>query len=134
MGEPVRRRVAACGCGGLQVAVLGDPRRVYACSCAECQRATGSAFAYRAIFAEAAVSILSGEGRTWRRASDSGRWVEQTFCPTCGALLLMRGEGLPGAVAVSVGCFADPDFPPPGAIHRPARRHRWLDLGVPEAG
>ncbi|MFC3076946.1 GFA family protein [Phenylobacterium terrae] len=134
MREPSPRRIAACGCGQLEVAVSGEPRRVYACSCAECQRATGSAFAYRAVFPEEAVAVLKGEGRTWRRGSDAGRWVEQTFCPDCGALLLMRGEGLAGAVAVSVGSFVDPDFPAPEAIHRPARRHRWLALGVPEAG
>jgi hypothetical protein len=134
MREPLRRRIATCGCGQLEVAALGEPRRVYACSCAECQRATGSAFAYRALFPGDAVSVLRGEGRSWRRSSDAGRWVEQTFCPACGSLLLMRGEALTGAVAISVGSFVDPDFPPPAEIHRPAHRHRWLDLGVSEAG
>lgn len=53
--------------------------------------------------------------RRARRDSDAGRWVEQTFCPSCGTLLYMEGEALPEAVVVSVGCFADPAFTAPAA-------------------
>lgn len=121
-------RTASCACGTLRIALAGEPSRVYACSCLECQRATGSAFSYRAVFAKEAVAAIEGERRTWRRGSESGRWVEQTFCPACGTLVFMEGEGLPGSVSVSVGCFADPGFAPPSTLHRASRRHGWYAL------
>lgn len=46
--ERAGKRTASCACGGLKVTVSGAPARVYACACLECQRATGSGFAYRA--------------------------------------------------------------------------------------
>ncbi|RCS22906.1 aldehyde-activating protein [Phyllobacterium salinisoli] len=126
--ENAGRRTASCACGNLKITVTGDPARVYACACLECQRATGSAFAYRARFQKAAIVHIEGERRAWRRGSNAGRWIEQTFCPTCGTLVYMEGEALPDAVVVSVGCFADPAFPPPAALFWASRRHDWYDL------
>lgn len=39
-----RERNARCGCGGLTVTTRGEPLVVYACSCLNCQRESGSAF------------------------------------------------------------------------------------------
>lgn len=125
----IKTRTARCGCGGLAITVAGKPRSVYACACVECQRATGTAFSYRAVFVDDAVVSVEGERRTWRRSGDAGRWVEQTFCPSCGALVFMTGEGLPGAVSVSVGGFTDPDFASPATLFRARRKHRWFDPG-----
>ncbi|MBN9236736.1 MULTISPECIES: GFA family protein [Phyllobacteriaceae] len=124
-----KTRTAQCGCGGLGITVSGEPRSVYACACLECQRATGTAFSYRAVFVDEAVVQIEGERRSWRRTGGPGRWVEQTFCPTCGALVFMTGEGLPGAVSVSVGCFAEPDFAPPATLFRARRKHHWFEPG-----
>ncbi len=120
-----RQRAANCGCRRLRLTVSGEPRRVYLCACSECRRATGSAFAYRAIFAESAIVAVEGETSVWRRASDSGRWIEQIFCPQCGGLVFMRAEALPGAISVSVGSFADPDFPAPQAVHNLSHQPGW---------
>lgn len=119
---------ARCACGGLCIQLAGAPTSVYACACLECQRATGSAFSYRARFDRANVVAIDGERRVWRRGSDAGRWVEQIFCPTCGTLLYMQAEALPDAIVVSVGCFADPGFAAPRRMHRASRRHRWYEL------
>jgi hypothetical protein len=121
-------RTARCACGSLTVTVVGEPARVYACACIECQRATGSTFAYRARFRQEAIRRVEGERRVWRRSSDAGRWIEQSFCPRCGALVFMEGEAIPGEVALSVGCFADGAFAPPAALFWAARRHPWYAL------
>lgn len=121
-------RTARCACGALTLTVRGEPVRVYACACFECQRATGSAFSYRARFAESAIAQIEGDRRSWRRGSDAGRWIEQTFCPTCGTLVFMTGEAIPQEIVVSVGCFADPEFAPPVKIFREERRHGWYSL------
>ena len=120
-------RTATCACGQLRIATTGAPLSVYACACLECQKATGSAFSYRACYALAQTAI-TGERRAWRRSSDAGRWVEQIFCPTCGTLVYMQAESLTDAVVISVGCFADPGFAAPGTLHRARRRHRWYSL------
>jgi hypothetical protein len=119
------KRTARCACGGLKLTVMGEPVRVYACACLECQRATGSAFSYRARFPESAILNVEGDRRSWRRGSDAGRWIEQTFCLTCGTIVSMTGEAIPGEIVVSVGCFADPDFAPPVKIFWENRRHPY---------
>jgi hypothetical protein len=134
MTGEVKTRTAACSCRGVELVLAGKPRRVYACSCSECQRCTGSAFAYRAIYADSAVLSMTGATRSWRRIGTSGQWLEQTFCTTCGSVVFMRAEGLKNALSVSVGCLDDQEFPPPEVLHWPHRKHRWLCLEtVPEA-
>lgn len=125
--EP-HRRTARCSCGGLSLHLSGEPRRVYGCACTECQRATGTVFAYRAIFVGEAVREMVGDVRSWRRIGDAGRWVDQHFCPGCGTLLYMTAEALNGAISVSMGCFVERDFPRPAAIHNLHRAPQWLDL------
>jgi hypothetical protein len=118
-------RIAQCGCGGLTATVSGEPVTVYGCSCVACQRKSGSAFTYAAMFPSAAVAI-AGERKTWRYNGDSGRWIENIFCPTCGIAVGFHSEGMPGLTGISVGCFADPDFAPPLRLYWASRRHRWL--------
>ncbi|CAN7495521.1 GFA family protein [Bosea sp. LjRoot90] len=125
---PGLRRTASCGCQRLRLTVSGEPRRVYLCACSECRRATGSAFAYRAIFTENAIIAIEGESSVWRRGSDAGRWIEQVFCPGCGGLVFMRAEAMPGAISISVGSFTDPGFPPPAASHNRSHRPDWYRL------
>jgi hypothetical protein len=120
-------KTAACACGKLTVTVAAPPQAVHACACLDCQRGSGSAFSYSAFFSESAVKV-AGEATRWLRSSESGRWTESSFCPTCGVTVFTRLEVLPGIVCVSVGCFSEPDFPAPAKLYWNSRRHRWLDL------
>ncbi len=120
-------RIANCACGNLSITVTGEPASAYTCSCLECQRATGSAFSYRARFRKGAITATSGDRRRWRRTGASGRWVEQTFCPNCGTLVWMEGEALQDSVVISAGCFADPTFIPPATLYWASRRHVWYE-------
>jgi hypothetical protein len=120
-------RTATCACGQLTARVHGQPVDVYACTCLVCQRKSGSAFTYSALFPEASVSIC-GRQRNWRHHGDSGRWTETQFCPTCGVTVGFRCEGFPGLIGLSIGCFADPDFSVPTKVYWASRRHRWLAL------
>jgi len=124
-------RTASCACGALTATVTEPPRNVHACSCAMCQHKTGSAFSYNSFFADAAVRI-SGEHRAWRGPSDSGRWNEVHFCPTCGSTVFSKLEALPGLTAVSSGCFADPTFAKPKRLWWASQRAQWLALGIEE--
>jgi hypothetical protein len=119
------KRTASCGCGALTATVTGEPVTVYVCSCLVCQRKSGSAFTYAAVFPSAAVA-MTGERKAWRHVGESGRWIESMFCPTCGISVGFLSEGMPGMTGVSVGCFADPAFPPPGTHYWASRRHDWM--------
>ncbi|WP_105419032.1 GFA family protein [Neorhizobium sp. T25_27] len=124
-GEAVR--TAACSCGNFRLALAGAPERVYACACLECQKATGSAFSYRARYRKQAIVADEGERRRFRRITDEGRWMDQVFCPNCGTLVYMEAEVLENGIVVSVGCFGEPDFAPPAAIFWSRRRHGWYE-------
>jgi hypothetical protein len=129
MQEPMTTRRAACSCGQLHLTAEGDPIRISVCHCLDCQRRTGSAFGVQARFPRAQVSV---EGRFTRyvRTADSGNTVAFNFCPACGSTVFYELEGIPDAIAVAVGAFADPAFPAPRVSVYEARRHPWVS--VPE--
>ena len=134
MHSPERLRKATCSCRHVELLLAGEPRHVYACACLECQRCTGSAFAYRAIYPDTAITGTKGETKSWRRTGSSGKWLEQHFCSHCGTVVFMRAEGMANALSVSAGCLEEPGFPAPQRLYWPARKHHWLRLdGVPDA-
>jgi hypothetical protein len=118
---------AACSCGQLQVTVEGEPSRISMCHCMECQRRTGSLFGNRALFRREQVN-LAGNSTTWTRTAESGNRVTFHFCPICGSTVYWEGEGFPEYVAVAIGNFADPSFPPPTIAVWEQSRHAWLSL------
>ena len=118
----VPERAARCACGNLMVTARGEPLEVYLCSCTDCQRGSGSAFSYAAIFPESAVSI-AGERRQYRQTLR-----RQLFLPDLwNGAVLFRAEGLPGALGVPVGYF-DASLARPSKVFWGSRRHHWLEL------
>jgi hypothetical protein len=66
------------------------------------------------------------------RVSDAGdNELSFHFCPECGATVFYIGSDAPDVIAVPVGAFADPSFPPPTVSVFESRRHPWL--AVPAA-
>jgi len=127
MTKDAAERTARCNCGGLAVTVRGEPTDVYGCSCAACQRDTGSVFSYAALYPETAVTV-AGEPTVWRRHGEAGRWIDNAFCPVCGGTVFFRMEAFPDIVGVSVGCFADPEFAPPARLFWASACHNWVAL------
>ena len=70
--------------------------------------------------------MAEGRASRYRRIADSGRRVAFHFCPDCGTSVYWEPEARPDAIAVAVGCFADPTFPPPAQSAWDDRRHPWL--------
>jgi hypothetical protein len=118
-------RQAACSCGQLRLEVDGDPVRVSVCHCLACQRRTGNVFGTQSRFVEENVRI-EGRHTDYTRISDDGEARTFSFCPECGATVFFRLEGAPGFIAVPVGAFADPGFPPPVRSIYDSRRHSWV--------
>ena len=106
----------------------GEPVRRSVCHCLECQKRSGSAFAIQARWPREQVEI-SGEAREWTQMGETGQSATFRFCPTCGSTVWYTNEAMPGTVAVAVGAFADPTFPPPTVSVWEVRRHTWVHLG-----
>jgi hypothetical protein len=120
-------REASCSCGQLTLVARGEPVRLSVCHCLECQRRTGSVFGYQARFLRENVTI-SGEAREFVRDSDDGDPRHFFFCPNCGATMYWLIDSAPELVAVAVGTFADPTFPPPRISVYESRKHSWVTL------
>jgi len=120
-------RRAACSCGQLSLTTDGEPSRISMCHCLECQRRTGAVLSNQARFRRDQVTP-SGQAAVWRRIAESGNAVTFHFCPTCGSTVYWEGEAFPGHVAVAIGNFADPAFPPPTIAVWEEARHPWIVL------
>jgi hypothetical protein len=120
-------RLASCRCGQLSAACEGEPVRVSVCHCYDCQRRSGSAFAFQARFPSDAVTI-SGEHKVYEHVADSGNSASFHFCPTCGSTLWYHARPHLELFAIPVGNFADRDFPAPHYSVWEARKHDWLTV------
>ncbi len=101
--------------------------RVSVCHCLACQRRTGSAFGVQARFARDRVRVL-GRSHEFVRISDEGESRTFSFCPDCGATVYYVVGSVPDVVAIPVGAFADPTFPPPQISVWEWRKHTWVRL------
>jgi hypothetical protein len=120
-------RTASCCCGQLSITVQGEPRGVGVCHCLACQRRTGSVFAALAGFV--LPYEVTGIATEYVRTGDRGSQFRFRFCPICGTNLFHTEEGQEQSyVAVAVGGFADPSFPPPEDSVYDCRRHPWVQL------
>jgi hypothetical protein len=97
------------------------------CHCLACQRRTGSAFGWQAWWPRERVRI-SGRSREYTRIADHGEPRTFSFCPECGATVHYSISSAPERIAVPVGAFAEPGFPPPRVSVWESRRHDWVAL------
>jgi hypothetical protein len=122
-------RHARCSCGQLKVEVTGDPIRISVCHCLACQLRTGSAFGAQARFPRGDARI-EGHSTAYVRTADSGQRITYHFCPQCGSIVHYHLEQLPEVIAVPIGAFADPGFPPPRISIYESRRHPWAEISA----
>lgn len=120
-------RIAECNCGQLKVRVTGEPTRISVCHCLACQRRTGSVFGMQARFDRANVTI-EGTSKQYVRVADSGNKGIHSFCPECGATVYYQLDTAPDVIAIPVGAFADPQFPPPRFSVYEERKHAWVQM------
>jgi len=79
--------LASCQCGAIRFEVRGEPAKVYACHCRECQKQSASAFGISIIHAPEDLTVTRGTPKSWTRATDSGGSLTCWFCDTCGSRL-----------------------------------------------
>ncbi len=114
---------AHCQCGALSATFDGDPDFVIVCNCKACQRRTGAPFGTGAYFRKPHMTA-TGAKRGWKRKADTGREIENFFCPTCGTTLYWTLEMRPDYVGVSYGLF-DTALPDPIRVIWTEQQHSW---------
>ena len=117
-------RTASCSCGQLKAICDGEPVRVSMCHCLNCQRRTGSVFSVQARWPSDRVTV-EGHSQEYALTGDEGTTARFHFCPTCSATVYWDMGAIPGMIAVPVGAFADPTFPPTSVSVYGVRRHPW---------
>jgi len=125
------RHEGGCFCGAVRFRTTGPAKRVSACSCRWCQKRTGSVLGLSVYFEKADVTFLAGEMQTFRLTSDAGRWIETSFCPTCGTTLGWTLEFFPDYQGLSGGTFDAPEvwYPPERYVYARTKPD-WI--GLPE--
>ena len=96
-----------CQCGRIRYEITEEPLTLYACHCTECQRQSGSGHGLSMPVLRAGLRLLSGEPRSWRRTSDSGRDVDCVFCGDCGTRLFHLPSRNPRVANVKPGTLDD---------------------------
>ena len=122
-------RTAECHCGSLRAIAAGDPERVDLCHCKACQRRTGTAFHLGATYLKDRVR-LEGERKIYERNGDSGYRIRFHFCPKCGSNVYWEGDRNPAVCGITVGSFADPNFPSPTYSQWEDSKHDWLGVSI----
>jgi hypothetical protein len=69
---------------------------------------------------------IEGRSAEYVRISDEGEPRSFFFCPECGSTVYYWTD--PELIAVPIGAFADPTFPPPRVSVWESRRHPWVAL------
>ena len=115
---------AVCQCNSLIVGTETEPDFVVLCNCKACQRRTGAPFGVGAYFRKTDLT-LSGKPNIWARQADSGRNLENHFCPTCGTNLYWTLDMRPDHIGVAIGTFEKP-LPEPVRAIWAEEKHDWV--------
>lgn len=120
-------RIAQCHCGQLKAIAGGEPDRVYVCHCKACQRRTGSVIHNGSRWLKTQVRI-EGQHKVYARIAESGFEIRFHFCPNCGSNVFWEGDRAPEWCGITVGSFADPEFPAPTYGLFEEDMHPWIDV------
>jgi hypothetical protein len=123
LDESGKRYTGGCLCGALRYEADGDPLFAGLCYCADCQKASGSAFIPFMGFASSAVRF-NGPTRKYTSKAANGRDTVRNSCPVCGSLVFGGEVGRTDWFTIYAGTLDDPSaFQPTIAIfvrNRPA--------------
>ena len=100
-----------CVCKKIRYSIHGSPLRVTICHCTWCQRRSGSAFGVEVVFEKSQIRFDSELPSVYRHISDeSGRWLDQHFCSTCGSNIGLTLEAVPSIQSISAGSLYDQNW------------------------
>lgn len=119
-----------CLCGAVRYELSVPPAMQAICHCSHCQRQAGSAFSTLIGVPDAAVTITTGQPKSYMDHGESGKVVERQFCETCGSPLFSLVEVAPGMTFIKSGTLDDTSFFKPTVQLWTRSKQCWVDLGV----
>jgi len=122
-----------CQCGGCRYRIGGEPLRMAMCFCQECKRGSGSMFGASLIVRKEDFELTKGVSKSWTRIADTGRPVEQHFCPDCGCRLFHVPTWQDGVINVRAGTLDDTTQYRPTLAVWNIRQPDWLHVDGLEA-
>jgi hypothetical protein len=121
VNESGKRYTGGCLCGELRYEAKGEPLCAGLCYCADCQKASGSAFVPFMGFSSSAIRF-SGPTRKFTSKSAKGGDAVRNSCPVCGSLVFGGEVGKDESFTVYAGTLNDPSsFHPAIAIFARSR-------------
>ena len=69
---------------------------------------------------------IDGRATCYVRVADHGEEREFFFCPECDSTVYYWTDA--ELIAVPIGAFADPSFPPPAVSVWESQRHPWVSV------
>lgn len=116
-----------CLCGALRYEAYGEPTLAGCCYCADCQRASGSAFIPFMNFPSAAIRF-SGRSSTYATRSARGGDAVRNFCGACGSLVFGGVVGQDDSHTIYAGSLDDGARFRPGVVIFNRDRPAWAPL------
>ena len=104
----------------------GDLESVDVCHCPTLSASHGGRRPFRLRLSENSSSV-EGDNNVYERDTASGLKIRFHFCPNCGSNVFSEGDRSPNSYGITVGSFADPDFPPPTLSIWEEAMHPWLE-------
>jgi len=113
-----------CLCGETRYEYVGEVGPANYCHCADCRRATGSAFNIGVRFDAASFRVVQGTARGFTKRGESGTELTRHFCPACGSPLYTSSPTHPEFVYVKAGSLDDSTLVEP-------THQNWMTSAVP---
>ncbi|KAI7159012.1 hypothetical protein KC316_g7055 [Hortaea werneckii] len=97
----------SCACGQVQHEYTGEPAAVVVCHCRPCRKFAGMNGSTNAMVKADQYTKPSGSLMQWKRAGDSGKQVAYNNCATCGTIMYIEAEAMPGIYIFKTGTLDD---------------------------
>jgi hypothetical protein len=116
-----------CLCGAVRYSGDAEPIFVAVCHCRDCQKHTGSAFAFLIEIPKTALKV-QGALKTFTSLADSGRPILRHFCAECGSSIAAEGTIQSGLIILNGGTLDDPNSIMPSMEIYHDRALPWVQL------
>jgi hypothetical protein len=122
-----------CTCGNVRYRLNGKPLIVHACHCTWCQRETGTAHAWNALYEADRVVHLKAEPEIVDTPSASGKGQRIARCPKCKVSVWSNyPQAGPAVRFLRVGTMDDPSQCPPDIHIFTSSKQPWVTFGPKE--
>jgi hypothetical protein len=119
----------SCQCGNVNYEVTEAPLVTVACHCKDCQKLSTSAFSVSMILKRSGFRVLSGDLKSWERATAAGGTAVCWFCPDCGNRIFHESPEMPDVIRLKPGTLEDTDVSNPRRMSGPVvNSNGWLVL------